>query len=65
MHWFDCCDEHFDSYGLHGTRCHAVASCSQTLGSDLPLFVATDNVNRTLLAPLLRAFPKVCALVKI
>ena len=42
-----------------------MACCLQTLSSDLPLFVATDNVNRTLLAPLLRAFPKVCTLVTI
>jgi len=42
---------------------HKLACWPQTLGSDLQLFVATDNINRTLLAPLLRAFPKVCTLV--
>jgi hypothetical protein len=29
------------------------------LGTDLPIYVATDRANRTFLAPLIKAFPKV------
>ena len=36
-------------------------SCAQVLGTDLPIYVATDHANRTFLEPLIKAFPKVRA----